>query len=422
MWSDSPEVDPPEIVELDNWWVWRHRDLKRMVDGIDLEPLVAARDMWQRAAEEIGRGFAEFGARLDDLLGTAWVGESADSAAGAARPFRDWAMRMADAMEGTAARTQDAVEAVQQTKAALPEPVEFSWRRNLDAMIRGAATRGVGGPQAAALGASAAGTFDLCQQFTERENALARARQVMLTHYTAPYLAIDAGVPAFPEPPVIGRSDPHVDTRVDPQWTPYQSATGGGAPTHARPITYTPSAGYQAQPVSQPTTQQYAPPACYLPSAAAYAPTEPNITARAELTTPSTVLPGSTASTVTPGESVSPPVPGPPVGGAQSTGGPLGDYRRGAFGPPGVPPTVGPRSASGPPGQFGPTGSVGPGPVSAQASRPGSAVTPGPVGAAGAGRADEELDHRNRYLIEVDRNEIFGAGGTAAPPVIGEQQ
>lgn len=123
---------------------------------------------------------------------------------------------------------------------------------------------------------------------------------------------------------------------------------------------------------------------------------------------------------------------GPGVGGA-------GSFSGGGFaGTPGITPgitTGGPPTVGGPAmrggGSAAGVGPVQPSPGQGQAVGRGGVGAPGargaaagmggvPMGAPGRGNGEEDQEHRNKYVIEPDSDELFGVDEQYAPPVIGE--
>ncbi|SES10927.1 PPE domain-containing protein [Actinokineospora terrae] len=419
--------DSPRLAELDNWWVWDHHDLKRMVHGIDIGKIDAAAHGWRDLGARFVQSFEDFSDDLSKIVGVSWTGEAAERASATVNPYRAWATDLSDSMHGTADKLAEVAQAVRNTKAHLPEPVDFNWRRNMTAALTGAAFGGGYGPLAAAS-ASAAGVYDMRQQFDEREAALARARQVMATYFTSPYVYVDSSVPAFPPPPGTRTGDsPQSSSNVyqatasdsRPQWT-FVDRRPVFVPTHVSPSgppDYTAPSRHPAD---------YLPPAAHhttVSSGVVSSPVVPSGTVPPNAVSPTVssatpTVPTVPASTVP--SSAQPPITGGavPAGSRMRTGvgsGPNATARTDSRGPR-------PWSATVPPGQFGPTGGPASAKGSATAPRPGSAGAPGPMGARGSSTGDEDTEHRNRYLTEIDKDEVFGAGIQAAPPVIGEQQ
>ncbi|GLW92828.1 PPE domain-containing protein [Actinokineospora globicatena] len=412
--------DSPRLLERDNWWVWDHHDLKHMVHKIDPGRIDATAHAWQGLGAKLVESFEDFSANLSKIVGVSWKGEAAERASATVNPYRTWAADMRASIDGTAGKLHEVAQAVRDTQAHLPEPVDFNWRRNMMAAMAGAAFGGGYGPLASAS-AAAAGIYDMRQQFNEREAALARARQVMLTYYTVPYVTVDNSVPAFPSPPgtrtgenpqessSVYRSTP---TDYRPQWT-YD---------HRRPVLAAPS-GHADYPAPSRYPSDYLPPSTHHATVSSGVVPSPVVPA-------SSVPPNAVSPNVSLATPTAPTVPGATMPSAALAGGAVSAGGGWAYRPHNGPnATAGTgardgsqRSGTVPPGQFGPTGSRASTTMSATAPRPGSAGLPAPMGAHGSSSGDEDTEHRNRYLTEIDKDEVFGAGQQAAPPVIGEQQ
>jgi hypothetical protein len=80
---------------------------------------------------------------------------------------------------------------------------------------------------------------------------------------------------------------------------------------------------------------------------------------------------------------------------------------------------IGPVPGQTPPGHGQPAGRGG---VGGPAARGAAGLGGMPMGMAGRGNGEEDQEHRRKYLIEPDDQDLFGVDGQYAPPVIGDDR
>ncbi|WP_424184252.1 hypothetical protein ACOBQX_20315 [Actinokineospora sp. G85] len=394
--ADSLDVagtgfDPATIQTADNWNAWRHQDMVVMLDQVLAGVGGSPGQEWSTIGARITEDFTTFDRELTAALGAGWQGAAAETAAGATTPIAAWGQALGVVTAVTGLRMLSADLAARDARANLPEPRGFDWKRALLAPV----------PET-----------DLFAQHAEQENAKAEAVRVMDTYLTAGYRDADGTVPAFPEPPglVQGSAPVHYGpggsyAGVPEPGASYPMWTGLGIPV---PVPDQSPQATGAGPVA-PAAPAATSPAALAP-VAPQAPAAPVVPFSQEVTTQT-----SAASVFGPG-------PGTGPGG-------------GAHAAPGAAPTA-PREAPGSGAAVGSTrGPAQPG-LTQSFARP-LAETPRPAAAAGgagmgpagmpmgggaSGRGDDDAEHRSRYTVDDDKNNLFSHGLSAVTPVIGETQ
>ncbi|PWW65523.1 PPE domain-containing protein [Actinokineospora spheciospongiae] len=376
--------DPASIRAVDNWRAWRHRDMVALVDRITSGTGGTPGHEWSRIGARITEDFAAFDRELSAALGSGWRGAAADSAAAATTPVGAWGQALGQVTAVTGIRMLAADLAARQAKTNLPEPRDLDWQRALF---------------------SPTPEQDLFDQHTELENAKAEAVRVMDAFITAGYREADATVPAFPDPPGLVRGAAPVEYGPGGAYagTPvggagYPMWTGLGVPVpYTEPVT--------AAPVDPAQVQAPAPTAHQPPVAAPV-----DLAISQEVTTQT-----SAASVFGPGGA-------PAAVSAGGQGGPAGG------GP--VAPTPSQEAVNGGAAVGSRRGPVQPGTTQAfarplaEAPRPAAAASGAagmPMGGGGAGgRPEGDAEHRSRYVVEEDKDDLFSHGLSSVTPVIGE--
>ncbi|MGB9281979.1 MAG: PPE domain-containing protein [Pseudonocardiaceae bacterium] len=363
---------------------------------------------WQQLGAEIGATCKSFAQRaLSTILATR-QGVAADAAAAAVGAMVPWMDSVAQIAGTAAQRAQEQAEHCVTAKNSVPpvpptpKSVGFSSDPGEWAAEKMDWFPGI--------------TSDEEQAQLRRQDAAEQARQAMRVYQSNSNGNVDVA-PAFSPPQALDDTVgalPLSDPRVGTASAPTPGMTGGGTPAHLL------SAHQPATP--PPTVHQ--PPAHYQP-AATVSQLASGAPAGAAGTTPA---PGQWADQPTPSPGLT--SGAPPVGsdGTAAGRGRSGSAHGGAtragrgaghatgFGP--RPTSFGPR----------PTSSAHSFPEEISSARPGTAA-PGatrgngygqPFGGAGANQhREEDREHRSKYLIYSDSNEIVGDLPPTAPPVIG---
>jgi hypothetical protein len=409
----------PENVTLDAHQIWL-RITSGHGPGSLAEAHSAAKDLADRFTQRAG----EIAAALT-VSGQVWQGAAADAAAAATTPLTD-SFAMARQQLATNSQALDAeLGAFDHIRAQVefvpPEPPQSGianavnpFQTDVDAAIND-------------YNAKAAKNVQLYEAYSA-DTAAARTQvsqaylaPTPLTGSVAPAAGTGSPLGASAAPPPLAGSAPD----AGPSAGTATSASGGPspAPPQSGGVSGTPggSAGTGATATDS---------AGRAPQASPISPTSP--------TSPTATTPGAV-----------PPLPaaGGPFGGSPSTGrfpssGPGGGRGGGGpgmagFGPvtrgggpgagtgTGARPAVrgGPLAGAGPvPGQTPPGQAVRGGLGGGAAARGGTGVGGTPAGAAGRGDKEEDQEHRRKYLIEPDRDELFGTDEPCAPPVIGDRR
>jgi hypothetical protein len=376
------EFDPVSIHELDNWWVWDHHDLQRMVAEIDTGIMKDSGRWWQRMALVVNRRFAEFDREMAAALGAhVWQGRAVDAAARATRTYTEWGQAMSQAMSETGDRIQVAADAATATKVNLPPAKDFDLARSL----RSALPFGV-------LGLA----FDAYQQHQEAQHAKAEAVRVMNTYLTAGYREADARVPVFPDPPTVIVSDS-------------SPGDGGGGP-----------------PTPAPTTPRQPPAPGPGPTAPSQGSAPPVVDGAPRYSGGPVPVPAPDSAPTWSSSFTAAPAGSPAAAPPESRAGGSAVHPGGGFGPVG---SVGGAAGFGDPAEErSPAAGAAPGtggPARPVPGRPAAGVGRAAAGlgpmAAGGRRASEEDGERTAKFVEKESHDkVFGLDQPYVKPVIGE--
>ncbi|HEX6343710.1 PPE domain-containing protein [Umezawaea sp.] len=209
----TPEVDPV-LKDTQNWESHSHRTLYESVH-INNDP---------GQSGEIGSEWAQFATELAEsaqviterIVATesGWTGDSADGARTAIKKLSDWISGTAQTAGQVGDRVIDQGRVMQDARASMPEPLEFTWNGATAAMVGGGISTlltSTADVQAASAAAQAA-----------KELAV-----TVMTNMEANSRAIDQTTPVFTAPfnPVTGQTEePQVVTMRG-----VQAPTAGGA-------------------------------------------------------------------------------------------------------------------------------------------------------------------------------------------------
>lgn len=407
-----------------DWDAWGHPELYAMVqetvDPADIEEAAAG---WRQIGTDVTDSLAGTLGELDGIIAGGWRGGSADAAAGAIGPVRDWSQQLSDAVTQTSELMGNSGQSAEQAKRDVPPPVEFDVARSL----RSSGAGWLLGPVGALGGAG----IDAVLQDRARDEAKAQAVQVMSTAYTPPLVESQTAVPAYPQlrdptanpgevppnpgdpPPVPAGGSGGVDgggggaaaggavTGGQQGYQPYQSPGGVTAPAAAAAPAETSGQGVGGRPG---------------PGGGSSGPQGPGGGGAAGGGVPG-MAPAAFGGGAGGGADRS--RAGGRLGGGAG-GGSRGGGGAGGFGPRG--------SGAGGSGQRPSWAAGGPGGQGAGAAGRAGAGSAGrggmPMGgmAAGAGRGQggEDSEHQRKYLIEADPDAIVGQIDAVAPPVLGE--
>jgi hypothetical protein len=217
--------DPAAITQHDSWSSWDHKNMKTMVDGVDVNGINTHGETWTRVGTKLSSDFEQFHAEVTSAVKGGWTGDAATAAATAPDGMAKWGKAMGSASQGTGSRMQQASSAAKQAQINMPDPVEFSWRRSL--------VNGAGGMLFGGLGGGAiAGGSDAYSQHQEAQQAKQQAVNVMDRMYTQGYVDVDRTTPAFAAPDGDGKVEPPdhkpVKPIVEPPGHRPPGHTGGG--------------------------------------------------------------------------------------------------------------------------------------------------------------------------------------------------
>ena len=217
--------DPAAISQHDNWSSWDHKQMKTMVDNVDVNGINSHGETWLRVGSKLSSSFEQFHAEVTTAVRGGWTGDAATAAATAPEGMAKWGKAMGAASEGTGSRMQQASSAAKQAQINMPDPVEFSWRRTLVNSVGGGFFGGLGG-------AAISGGKDAYDQHKEAQQAKQQAVDVMNRMYTQGYVDVDNTTPAFAAPDdTQGKIEPPEQRpRKIIEWPvkPPPTRTGGG--------------------------------------------------------------------------------------------------------------------------------------------------------------------------------------------------
>ena len=190
----APEIDPV-LKDTQNWDSHSHRALYESVH-VNNDP---------GQSGEIGFEWIQFATELSEsaqviterivATETGWTGESADGARTAIKKLSDWISGTAQTAGQVGDRVADQGRVMQDARAAMPEPVEFTWN--------GATGNMVGGGISGLL----ASTADV-QVANAKAQAAKELAVTVMTNMETNSRAIDQSTPVFTPPfnPVTGRT------------------------------------------------------------------------------------------------------------------------------------------------------------------------------------------------------------------------
>lgn len=420
------------LSQTGNWAAVEHQALYDQVNT-NCEPgqVYAVAQQWT----DLGNRMAKASEAMDRLINDTkdgWIGDAGDKARDATLKLVKWGGDAAQTSQYMGNRTNDLGLIAEDTKNRMPDPVKFDERQMMhDAFKSGGL---VGLIKSAAL--------DIPAKRQEAENAHQNAIRVMQNN-EASSRQVDATTPVFSPPPEIGGPGgepwPPRPKTPPPSWPPepperIQPPIRQLPPTPPTPptppVVPVPVPVRPKPPVPPPPPPKGKPPIPPKPPIPLPPPDPRRIPPKDKFPPKDTRLPlpdpGKTDPSRTPGRTPGQPpkVPAIPPGGKVPGGIAPGGILNALTG--GTPGSGAGRTGFGPGGAVGaaPGGAAGTGatpgaPGVAGRGVPGAGGVGGPMGAAGAGRKEEDKEHKRAdYLQETE--DVWGDGKRVAPPVIGE--
>jgi PPE family protein len=414
--------DPATITQHDSWPSWDHKQMKTMVDDVDVTGINDAGLAWQKVGGRLANDFAQFHSEVTTAVKGGWTGDAATAAATAPDGMAKWGKAMGAASQGTGSRLQQASTAAKQAQINMPDPVEFSWRRSVVNTLGGGFLGGPGG------GAIAGGT-DAYAQHKEAQQAKQQAVNVMNRMYTQGYVDVDQTTPAFVAPDDGSTVEPREHKPIEPIIEPpgRRPPLPPGRHDHDGTDGTGSDDGRNGQ-INQPTDPSRTDPSQFddnTDDSSTTIPTDPGRTDPSQLD-PNGGHTGGGQGGVDPRNAHAAANAGggmgggmPMMGGAGGMGG-GGDNEYGGRGY-GRGGGVGSGAGSGA-SESGSGGRSGIGGSAAQEAMGGRGGAgrggPGGMGGGRGGRKEEDAEHETPdYLVETD--DVFGSGEMVAPPVIG---
>jgi hypothetical protein len=195
--SDLPYgTDPTSINDVDNWQSWSHPQIKSMADNLNSGGMHATGDGWATAGAGMRSDFHTFQADMSQLITSKWEGEAASAAQSSVSAYSQQGEGVASAAEYMGTKVHEAASGAEQTRAMVPEPVNFSVKEAIAASILN----------------PFAGAADIQKQKNVQSEAHAQAVAVMTSVFTPVYQQSDAGVPSFVPAPSAPNGDPAAPT------------------------------------------------------------------------------------------------------------------------------------------------------------------------------------------------------------------
>jgi len=190
----APEVDPV-LKDTQNWDSHSHRALYEAVH-VNNDPGQSGEigSEWAQFATELAESAQVITSRIV-ATETGWTGESADGARTAVKKLSDWISGTAQTAGQVGDRVADQGRVMQDARANMPEPMEFTWASATGSMVGGG------------LPGLLASTADV-QAANAKAQAAKELAVTVMTNMEASSRAIDQSTPVFTAPfnPVTGKT------------------------------------------------------------------------------------------------------------------------------------------------------------------------------------------------------------------------
>ncbi|MEJ2858971.1 MULTISPECIES: PPE domain-containing protein [unclassified Saccharothrix] len=237
--ADQQEIDLV-LTDAQNWASRSHRELYEAVHNNN--------DPGQTG--EIGAEWGQFGAELTESARvitervaaseSGWTGDAADGARAAVKKLAEWVTQTAATAVEVGKRVQDQSVIMENARASMPEPVNFSWDQatgtftqgGIQGLVTSAADVQAANDQARALHEHAVTVM------TTMENE-SRAVDQTTPRFTPPYNPVTGRVE---EPPAMLMATQSAPTLSDAQPAVAPSGGGGGGTTQAASVASAPAA------------------------------------------------------------------------------------------------------------------------------------------------------------------------------------
>ncbi|HWO65190.1 MAG TPA: hypothetical protein VNO31_34655, partial [Umezawaea sp.] len=191
----APEVDPV-LKDTQNWESHSHRTLYESVH-INNDPGQSGEigSEWAQFATELGESAQVITERIV-ATESGWTGDSADGARLAVKKLSDWISGTAQTAGQVGDRVVDQGRVMQDARASMPEPIDFSWSGATGVMVGGG------------ISTLLASTADV-QAASAKSQAAKELAVMVMTNMEASSRAIDQSTPVFTAPfnPTTGRTE-----------------------------------------------------------------------------------------------------------------------------------------------------------------------------------------------------------------------
>ncbi|MEO6087733.1 MAG: PPE domain-containing protein [Umezawaea sp.] len=191
----APEVDPV-LTDTQNWDSHSHRALYESVH-VNNDPGQSGEigSEWAQFATELAESAQVITERIVSTE-TGWTGESADGARTAIKKLSDWISGTAQTAGQVGDKVADQGRVMQDARASMPEPMEFTWSGATATMTQG----GISGLLASTADVQAA---------SAKAQAAKELAVTVMTNMEASSRQIDQTTPVFTAPfnPVTGRTE-----------------------------------------------------------------------------------------------------------------------------------------------------------------------------------------------------------------------